>query len=297
MNQTVMLGVAWLVAWLTLGCDEPLKSVELVAEPRVLGARVEVAGDAARAAPAPGETATVSFLVAAPELQPPLGFALAVCGAAPRRGGRSACADAPFALVSSAEGQADTASISFEVPADLDPSGRLALLGIICPAGSPSADGTSCDGDSAGTVVQLELELAHDGDVNSNPELQPDRVAFDDAVWSPQSAVDGDCTGLGFVEVAIGSEHRIAVQLDESDRDPLPRPTKLDPSRESLQLAHFATTGDLSRAFDTIAWNTDELSREVTWLAPSDPGLVRFWMVLRDFRGGSAFVERAVCVQ
>jgi hypothetical protein len=77
----------------------------------------------------------------------------------------------------------------------------------------------------------------------------------------------------------------------------LPRPTKLDPARESLQLAHFTTAGDLSRAFDTIAWNTDELSREVTWRAPSEPGLVRFWLVLRDFRGGSAFVERAVCVQ
>jgi hypothetical protein len=286
-----------LLAWLTLGCDEPLKPVELVAEPRVLGARVEVANDPARAAPAPGESATISLLVAAPELRPSLGFALAVCGAAPRRGGRSACNDAPFALVSSADGQTDIAGISFDVPAELDASGRLALLGIICPAGSPRADGASCDGDRAGTPVQLELELAHDDDVNYNPELQPDHVAFDDAVWPEQSAVDGDCAGLGFVEVAVGSVHRIAVQLDESDRDPLPRPTKLDPSRESLQLAHFTTSGDLSRAFDTIAWDTDELSREVTWTAPREPGLVRFWMVLRDFRGGSAFVERSLCVQ
>jgi hypothetical protein len=292
-----MLGVTGFLAWLTLGCDEPLKSVELVAEPRVLGARVEVAGDTARAAPAPGESATISFLVAAPEPQPSLGFAFAVCSAAPRRGGRSACADAPFAVLSRADGQADIAGISFDVPADLDPNGRLALLGIICPAGSPRADGLSCDGDSAGTPVQLELELAHDGDVNHNPELRPDQIVFDDAVWPDLAAVDGDCDGLGFVEVAVGSEHRIAVQLDESDRDPLPRPTKLDPSRESLQLAHFTTSGDLSRAFDTIAWNTDELSREVTWAAPAEPGLARFWLVLRDFRGGSAFVERSVCVQ
>jgi hypothetical protein len=133
--------------------------------------------------------------------------------------------------------------------------------------------------------------------VNHNPELRPDQIVFDDAVWPELAAVDGDCDGLGFIEVAVGSEHRIAVQLDESDRDPLPRPTKLDPSRESLQLAHFTTSGDLSRAFDTIAWNTDELSREVTWAAPAEPGLARFWLVLRDFRGGSAFVERSVCVQ
>ena len=297
MKQNAMLGMTYLVAWLTFGCDEPLKSVELVAEPRVLGARVEVAGDPARAAPAPGETATISFLVAAPDLQPSLGFALAVCAAAPRRGGRAACTDPPFAVVSSADGQADSASIGFEVPADLDPSGRLTLLGIICPAGSPSADGASCDGDSAGTQVQLELELAHDGDVNANPELEADGIAFDDEMWPDQAAVDGDCAGRGFVEVPVGSEHRIAVQLDESDRDPLPRASKLDPARESLQLAHFTTAGDLSRAFDTIAWDSDELSREVTWTAPQEPGLTRFWIVLRDFRGGSAFVARSACVQ
>jgi hypothetical protein len=116
-------------------------------------------------------------------------------------------------------------------------------------------------------------------------------------MWPEQAAVDGDCAGRGFVEVAVGSEHRIAVQLDESDRDPLPRASKLDPARESLQLAHFTTAGDLSRAFDTIAWDSDELSREVTWTAPQEPGLARFWIVLRDFRGGSAFVERAACVQ
>jgi len=292
-----MLGAACWAAWLTCGCDDPLKSVELVAEPRVLGARVEVAGDPARAAPAPGETATITFLVATPEPPPSLGFAFVVCEAAPRRGGRAACAGEPFARASSGDGQADTASVTFDVPVDLDARGRLALLGIICPGGAPRAEGTSCDGDQAGTPVQLELELAHEDDVNASPELEPGSVEFDDAVWPEQAAVEGDCAGLGFVEVAAGSPHRIVVRLDENDRDPLPRPSKLDPSRESLQLAHFATGGDLSRAFDTIAWDTDELTREATWTAPSEPGAIRFWLVLRDFRGGSALVERSVCVQ
>ena len=290
-------GVAGLAGWLSLGCDEPLKSVQLVAEPRVLAARVEVASDAGRAAPAPGESATATFLVAAPELHTSLGFALSVCAAAPRQGSRAACAARPFAQIASADGRADTPSITFDVPADLDPSGRLALLGIICPAGSPSPDGSSCAGQSAGTPVQLELELARDGDVNSNPELEPDSLGFDDEAWPELSAVDGDCTGLGFVEVAVGSQHQLRVRLDESDRDSLPRPTSLDPSRESLQLAHFATAGDLSRAFDTIAWDATELERQVGWTAPQEPGLVRFWLVLRDFRGGSAFAQRAVCVR
>ena len=292
-----MLLVVGLAAWLALGCDEPLKSVQLVAEPRVLGARVEVAGDAGRAAPAPGETATATFLVAAPALHTSLGFALSVCAAAPRQGGRAACAAGPFAQTVSADGQVDTPSITFDVPSDFDPSGRLALLGIICPAGSPSPDGSSCTGQSAGTPVQLELELARDMDVNLNPELEPDSITFDDEAWPELSAVDGDCTGLGFVEVAVGSQHQLRVQLDESDRDGLPRPTSVDPSRESLQLAHFVTAGDLSQAFDTIAWDAAELERQVGWTAPQARGLVRFWLVLRDFRGGSAFAERAVCVR
>src|SRR5213075_778337 len=138
----------------------------------------------------------------------------------------------------------------------------------------------------AGTPVALELELARDGDVNQNPELEPERIAFDADVWPELPAVAGDCAGLGFVEVAAGSKHVISLTLDESDRDPLPRSSKLDPSRESLQLSHFTTAGDLARAFEAIAWDSDALDRHVRWTAPKEPGLVRFWLVLRDFRGG-----------
>src|SRR4051812_26650513 len=247
----------------TLGCDEPLKSVELVAEPRVLGARVEVQGDAGRAAPAPGETAVVSFLVASPQLAPSLGFALAACSAAPRQGARTACAAAPFARSTGENRAAARARLSFDVPADLDASGRIAVLGIICPDGSPSADGSSCDGPDPGTPVALELELARVDDVNSNPELQAGSISFDGEAWPGLPAVEGDCVGLGFPEVAVASRHVIGVALDARDRDRLPRPTAQDPARESLQLSHFATAGDLARAFETIAWNSDQLSRNV----------------------------------
>ena len=282
--------------WL-LGCDDPLKSVELVQEPRVLGARVEVDGDAGRAAPAPGESATATFLVAAPELETSLGFAFLACSAAPRESSRSACAGPPFAQILSENGMTAAASLSFDVPADLDPNGRVALLGIICPGGTPSDDGSSCDGPDPGTPVQLELELARDDDANLNPKLQAGSIAFDDAEWAELPALDGECAGLGFLEVSVQSKHIVTVNLDQSDRDALPRPSKLDPSRESLQLSHFTTAGDLTRAFETIAWDSDELVRTTHWTAPKEPGLVRFWFVLRDFRGGGAFVERAVCVR
>lgn len=288
-----------LAVGLSLGlwaCDEPLKSVELVAEPRVLGARVEVEGEPERAAPVPGETATVSFLVAAPELELSLGFALAVCPAQPRSGARSSCAAEPFAAVASDNGEMAVASLSFEVPSELDASGSLLVLGIVCPDGSPTSDGRSCDGTDPGTPVTLELELGRDDDLNLNPILQPEAILFDEQEWLEGPAVDGDCSGIGFPEVDPASRHTFRVELDAADRDPLPQSSDLDPSRESLQLSHFATAGDLSRAFETIAWDSNELTRTTTWSAPREAGLVRFWLVLRDFRGGSSFVSRSVCV-
>lgn len=292
-----MLLVACCAGWLALGCDDPLKPVDLVAEPRVLGGRVEVDGEPGRAAPAPGELATASFLLASPQLSQSLGFAFAVCPAVARRGTRSDCASAPFADVFSANGDSPTPSIGFEVPADLDPSGRLAVLGIICPDGTPSADGKTCDGADPGTPIALELDLARDDDVNLNPELLPEDITFDGETWPELAAVDGDCAGQGFAEVAVGSKHVLGIVLDDADRDPLLHPSKLDPTRESLQLSHFTTAGELEHAFQSIAWDSEQLAREVQWSAPKEPGLVRFWLVVRDFRGGGAFTERAVCVQ
>lgn len=292
MKQVVILSMG---LWL-LGCDDPLKTVELIEELRVLGARVEVEGDAARAAPAPGERASATLLVAAPELEPALGFALAACPATARRGARSACDGPIFAEIVAENGDAPAPKLDFEVPADLDPSGRILLLGTVCPDGSPTADGQSCD-NGGGIAVQLELELSRSGDVNGNPELQADSIRFDDDVWPEATLSDGDCGGLGLPEVASESTHAVEVVLDESDRDALPRRNDLDPTRESLQLAHFVSGGDITRAFETIAWDSKDLSRRVDWKAPKAPGLARIWFVLRDFRGGGALAERAICVK
>lgn len=282
--------------WL-LGCDEPLKTVELIDEPRVLGARVEVEGEPARAAPAPGERARARFLLAAPEpLQGP-GFALSACSATVRQGGRSDCAGEPFASVVSEAGVAEEASLEFEVPIELDPRGRVLVLGVLCPESSPSADGEGCAAGGVAKRVTLELDLARADDVNHNPSLEPAAILFDGEPWSAPPATTGECAGLGYAEVEPGSAHTIEVALDGADRDALPRPSKLDPSRESLQLSHFTTGGDLSRAFASIAWDSNELLRRVTWSAPTAAGLVNFWLVLRDFRGGSDFVGRAVCVR
>lgn len=292
MKYLKLLNLAVLLA----GCEDPLKSVELVAEPRVLGARVEVGGDPGRAAPSPGERATARFLLASPALTQSVGFALAACPAALRNGARGDCEGDFFAQIVRENGVWEP-SLTFEVPRDLDPAGRVLLLGVICPDGSPTPDGQACEGADSGTPLQLELELAHEGDVNSNPELQAESILFDDDEWPELAATAGGCAGLGFPEVEAHSEHSIRVLLDERDRDDLPRESELAPARESLQLSHFVSGGDISRAFESIAWDSPELERTVTWKAPPTAGLVRVWFMLRDLRGGGAFTERAACVK
>jgi hypothetical protein len=286
-----------LVALGLLGCDEPLKSVELVDEPRLLGARVEVDGEPERAAPAPGERARARFLLATPEPLEPLGFALWACAAAERGSSRAECAGEPFASVNSAAGEASEASLELEVPAELDASGRVLVLGVLCPNASPTTEGTACENGVDAKSVTLELDLARPGDVNYNPSLEPASLLFDGEPWSDPAGAVGDCAGLGYAEVEPGSAHTLEVALDETDRDALPRPNQLDPKRESLQLSRFTTAGDLSRAFDAVAWDSHELLRRASWTAPAQAGLVRFWTVLRDFRGGGEFAERAVCVR
>ncbi|HEY6079006.1 MAG TPA: hypothetical protein VIW29_09400 [Polyangiaceae bacterium] len=285
------------LALLLVGCDEPLKTVELIDEPRVLGARVEVEGEPERAAPEPGERARARFLLAAPEPLAQLGFALLACPAAVRQGARSECAGEAFASVVSDAGLAEEASLDFEVPAELDPSGRVLVRGVLCPDTSPSVDGAGCQAGGAAKRVTLELDLSRADDVNHNPTLEPEAILFDGEPWSELPPAAGECAGLGYAEVEVGSAHTLEVALDAADRDALPRPSKLDPSRESLQLSHFTTDGDLSRAFESVAWDSDALLRRASWSAPAHTGLVRFWLVLRDFRGGSDFVQRAVCVR
>ncbi len=280
------------------GCDEPLQQVELVAGVRVLGARVEVQGEPGRAAPAPGDTASVTFLVAAPALSPALGFALFACPAALDGVGRSGCAGEPFAGARSEGTEAERAapSLTFTTPPELDPTRRLAFIGVVCPAGAPSAEGTRCLDAQPGTSVVLEIELARAGDVNRNPTLQAASLSFDGQAWPDVPAAPGDCRGHGYPEVSSGSTHTLGVALDEADRDPLPRAVSADPPRESLQLSHFTTAGELSQAFDSVSPEDAQLGRTVSFTAPAAPQLVRLWFVVRDFRGGSDFSERAVCV-
>jgi hypothetical protein len=298
------IALAALALAMSAGCDDPLKEVERIESVRVLGARVEVTGEPERAAPAPGESTSVSWLVAAPEPLA-LGWTLGVCVAEENNLGLTSCAEPPFAELAQTEPGLDAPRIELEVPADIDPvvTPRLAVLGVICPEGAPegSLDQARCTGADPGTAVSLELELARADDVNMNPGFADPALALDGEDWPDADLASEPCAGAGLLEVAAGSaRHLVRIDVRDDARDPVQPVIEDDPLREELRISHFSTDGGFTRAFTALAAADVANSVEVPWdappAAPEGGQLARFWFVLRDLRGGSSFVTRSLCV-
>jgi hypothetical protein len=302
-NATAIARASGLI-WLALAsgaCGDPLVSIERIASLRALAARVEVEGDPDRAAPLPGESARVDFLVAAPELAPSFGFGLVVCEASPGEAGTPTCAGEPFASVYT-EPAAESPSLDFIVPAAIAADARVAVLGVLCEGEAPRGDSIPplCESENAEHRLSLGFSLPGEYEPNRNPNFSDESIALDGEALLALDAVDGACSGLGFTEVARGSDHTFTLTLAEDAREVLPETDGVGPELEGLQLSHFATDGELDRAFSYVAAERAELSASVGWKAPGNPAeggtLVRFFFVVRDFRGGSAFTERALCV-
>lgn len=293
----------WIVAFAFASgaCGDPLVSVERIASLRALGARVEVEGDPERATPLPGETASVRFLVAAPELSPSFGFGLVACESSPGEAGTPTCAGEPFSSVYT-EPAPDAPALAFTLPDSFPADGRVAVLGVLCEGEAPR-DGSippACENEAVEHRLSLGLWLAGEEEPNRNPDLAGDAIAFDAEPLAAVAPIDGACAGMGFVEVPRGTNHRFAVSLREADRDAVSSEDGVGPSREGLQVSHFSTNGELDRAFSYVRAEDAELVTNVDWKAPGriDEGgrVVRFFFVVRDFRGGSAFTERSLCV-
>lgn len=59
---------------------------------------------------------------------------------------------------------------------------------------------------------------------------------------------------------------------------------------DKLTYSFFATAGDLD------ALRSTDLDPAVDWTAPAEAGLVRFWIVVRDGRGGTGWLARSLQV-
>jgi len=67
--------------------------------------------------------------------------------------------------------------------------------------------------------------------------------------------------------------------------------------RESIRVAWFATDGTLELDRTGRDEQDTRRSSQNTWTAPDEPGIVDFWVVLRDNRGGSGWQHYRVEVQ
>ena len=297
--------LAFLLAGTVLAaCGEPFDPPSLIDKTRVLGARVEVTGDTTRATPRPGESATVTWIMAAPEALPPLAWTFVVCRYSAGTPAE-ACAPAPLAV---AQGTG-TPSFQVQVPtADvLGTTPRLQLFGQVCQDNAPTLDPQTnlptCAG--AGTMATVDITLQLGEQANHNPALAARPFWFDGAEWPADDAA-ADCTSLP--HVAAGSKgHVLRLATLAEDRETIVTPSA-DPTaaptttREVLQISNFTTAGKLGQTYSFVEADDPrgEADVDVTWdapeLSPAD-GRVHFVFVARDLRGGVGLATRTVCLQ
>ncbi len=280
-----------------LGCDDPLTPVEVVDKTRIIGARVEVGGDPSRAAPLPGENVDVRFLVVAPNPEPSLAFALHACVATDSVTDLPACAGPDLATATSTDPLPAPPAITFDAPLDATGDERLVVQGRFCPDGVALEDGDApaCAQGRGPLDVSLDFSMDDGAHPNSNPSLT--RVTLDGVEIGADTTATLDCTLLP--ELAHGSAHALSIELADDSRDPLPPETAASASRESLLLSYFVSSGELDHAYSAIESTATSLTRSVTWTAPgaaADARVERFYVVVRDGRGGADFAERRVCV-
>jgi hypothetical protein len=72
---------------------------------------------------------------------------------------------------------------------------------------------------------------------------------------------------------------------------------QIETHRESLSVSWFATDGSFEHDRTGRGETETDLTSDNVWTAPPNPGVVHFWVLLRDIRGGVDFAETALMVQ
>jgi len=301
--------VAWLaLAAATSACEDPLTDPALVVGPRIVGARVAAAAEPAVAEPGAGEAATIDWLVLSDRAGP---FTASVvwCVAAPTVLGAPRCEGAPFAEQSATGRFGEPLAFDFGVPAQLAPGDAwLAWLGL-CDAGEPSFDANanafSCAEGEA--LSGFYRGFVPEGVSNRNPSLADDTLALDGVAWTASDA-DGapeagePCLDRGLLALRAEQPVSVLFELGGDDREALENApgTYAAHPRESLVYTHLASHAGLERAFSAIDYDATELTFDVPFDAEQAPGpdgeTLRFFLLVRDERGGVDWLERRACL-
>jgi len=284
------------------GCGDSLKSVSLIEQTRVLGARVEAETDPGRSSPLPGERASLRFFLAAPNAEPNFSYALTVCAVHLTDNGFPPCAGAPFASVVQADPTSTGARLDFQVPEDVDlkSTPHAFASGLICPdSGMKSAtDGAPSCVTGTGNPVAFEFELGGPEQSNRSPTFAADALSLDGEPWL--ESTEASCDDGSLRQVTARSRHWLGISLADSDFEALTQQTSIDPARETLLVSPFSNAGELEHAYLELSADTPAEQRKVAWDAPATkdalPSLVGFYVVVRDTRSGEDFAKRALCV-
>lgn len=309
-----VFSIILLVAGLLVGCDGEFTPATLITEPRVIGARAVVEGDATLAWPSAGDSVSVVFDVAFPAAAQPLSWALVGCPLAPSAFGAERCGGEPLGL-----GFADGSvpQIDLMIPADVEDETSVLVTGVICFSGTPSTDlevepSEACVG-GTGQVVAFVLPVATADATNRHPEFSSE-LQLGGSPWMYDAESDVSDRGCASIEAASllsaatvlgGPEGSLLIEASIS-------PTSLemyeakrgDPpmtvtETEQVLLANHSTAGTFEGRF--AFFEDGDLNNQFGWEPPeegvsADGQLVRFYFTLRDGRGGSALITRALCL-
>jgi hypothetical protein len=150
-------------------------------------------------------------------------------------------------------------------------------------------------------LVSQHIFIARDGALDHNPDLAGAPLTVGGDSWD---ASDSEACDDTMPVVKAGSDRvLIGVTFQASDRETFIGET--GESREDLQLATFATAGDIRQQYTYV--EADD-AREQTpialeWDAPKAADVpaeglrVKFAFVVRDRRGGVDATHRALCVR
>jgi hypothetical protein len=291
------------LALVSTSCDDSLKSVSLIEETRVLGARVEVEQDASRSSPRPGERASLRYFVAAPDGEAKFSYASSVCAVRPINNGFPSCDGPPFAATVEVDPSSTDARLEFQIPEELDPelTPHAFASALFCPDSGLklAADGAPSCLVPNGIEVAFEFALGGPDQGNQNPTFDVSALSLDGEPWL--ASTEASCEGDSLPRVPSKSRHVIRIDLADSDFEVLAQPSSVDPARETLMVSPFSNAGKLDHGFLALNADTPPDQRRVSWDAPSNAdgsvSLVRFHFVVRDARGGQDFAERALCVE
>lgn len=207
--------------------------------------------------------------------------------------------------------------IELDVPADFA-ADQLLIRGVVCEHGTPFIDPVDprlfgCeDEDAEAILVHGTIAVQKDqADENYNPDIGALEVLREDVPWPAYDPAtlppEEGCAARASadfsepVHAIVTGPHSIALRYAADARE------RAMGEPEDLEISVYTTAGEMERRF-TLFEGSDRgrggvLESDLFWDPPKASDLprsgqlVRFFITLRDQRGGFAMTSRAVCVR